>query len=594
MRRLMVGLLINVRNKLELECRGAFHDVSAKQGARRHASLVWLALAGWGLLLTSPSLAQDSELPWGGVRSNSGRSSSAGSRNDSSTPVLGGNAPTGAATDGDIGALKAKAESGDPSAQFELGLRFSQGRGVEQNFKQALSWFRPAAESGHVSAQVALGGFYAEGRGVEYDWKQAMYWSSKAADAGEPMGMYFVGWLYMVGESGNGDAGQMMTWLKKAALAGQLEAQRLLGTLYFSGHTGVSVNLEESAKWLVMGARQDDAACLHFLGAAYARGALGAQNWKIAASLWTAAAEQGYAPSQFELGSALCREDAEDGPNYALAYVWFRLAGMQGEPKAAMYAEDLAKNFVSQELLAKADAAIKEFRPRAPRPQPDASSEPEEEMPNDNFKGQGSGFFISEKGYIVTNAHVVEGSESYEVVLRSDQRLPATLVAKDDEHDLAILRVSVSDQRCLPVLPSEGVKLGTSVATVGFPNIVVQGFSPKLAKGDIAALSGVQDDPSMFQISVPIQPGNSGGPLVDEKGNVVGVVAAILNQDIALASTGTLANNVAYAVKSSFILRLVEQVPGLRQQLVPVHTKSQQFVEMVEDVEQCAVLILVR
>ncbi len=73
---------------------------------------------------------------------------------------------------------------------------------------------------------------------------------------------------------------------------------------------------------------------------------------------------------------------------------------------------------------------------------------------------------------------------------------------------------------------SRGVKLGGTVATVGFPNIGLQGFAPKLAKGEIAALSGPQDDARYFQISAPVQPGHSGGALVAERRNAVGEVSA--------------------------------------------------------------------
>jgi S1-C subfamily serine protease len=66
------------------------------------------------------------------------------------------------------------------------------------------------------------------------------------------------------------------------------------------------------------------------------------------------------------------------------------------------------------------------------------------------------------------------------------------------------------------------IRLGSAVAAIGLPNIGLQGFAPKLAKGEIASLSGAQDDPRYFQTSVPVQPGNSGGALVDERGNVVG------------------------------------------------------------------------
>ena len=88
-----------------------------------------------------------------------------------------------------------------------------------------------------------------------------------------------------------------------------------------------------------------------------------------------------------------------------------------------------------------------------------------------------------------------------------------------------------------------------------------RGSRPKLAKGEIASLSGAGDDPRYFQISVPVQPGNSGGALVDERGNVVGVVSAKLSTPAALASSGSLPENVNYAVKSSFLLGLLESVP---------------------------------
>ena len=92
----------------------------------------------------------------------------------------------------------------------------------------------------------------------------------------------------------------------------------------------------------------------------------------------------------------------------------------------------------------------------------------------------------------------------------------------------------------------------------GFPDIGLQGFAQKFARGEIASLSGAGDDARYFQISVPVQPGNSGGALVDERGNVVGVVSAKLNAAAALASSGSLPENVNYAVKSSYLLSFLE------------------------------------
>ena len=121
----------------------------------------------------------------------------------------------------------------------------------------------------------------------------------------------------------------------------------------------------------------------------------------------------------------------------------------------------------------------------------------------------------------------------------------------------------------------------------------MQGFAPKLAKGEIASLAGAQDDARHFQISAPIQSGNSGGALVDERGNVIGVVVAKLSQQAALATSGTLAENVNYAVKSSYLLSFLESVPEVAAQLKEPNTQSRPFEDVVRDVEQATVLVLV-
>jgi S1-C subfamily serine protease len=131
------------------------------------------------------------------------------------------------------------------------------------------------------------------------------------------------------------------------------------------------------------------------------------------------------------------------------------------------------------------------------------------------------------------------------------------------------------------------------VATVGFPDIGLQGFAPKLAKGEIASLSGVADDPRYFQISVPVQPGNSGGALVDAHGNVVGIVAAKLDASAALAATGALPENVYYAVKSSLLLSFLESVPDMASKLKEPNTEDEVFEDVVKSAQDAAVLVLV-
>jgi S1-C subfamily serine protease len=128
--------------------------------------------------------------------------------------------------------------------------------------------------------------------------------------------------------------------------------------------------------------------------------------------------------------------------------------------------------------------------------------------------------------------------------------ISAKVVKVDSANDLALLKAE-GKFPALPVAASRAVKLGGTVATVGFPNIGLQGFAPKLAKGEVASLSGAGDDARYFQISVPVQPGNSGGALLDERGNVVGVVSAKLSARAALAASGALPENMNYTAKGT-------------------------------------------
>ena len=114
-----------------------------------------------------------------------------------------------------------------------------------------------------------------------------------------------------------------------------------------------------------------------------------------------------------------------------------------------------------------------------------------------------------------------------------------------------------------------------------------------LAKREIASLSGAGDDPRYFQISVPVQPGNSGGALLDEHGNVIGIVSAKLNAAAALAASGALPENVNYAVKSSFLLSFLESVRGVEAKLKAPNTKDERFEEVVKSAQNAAVLVLV-
>jgi S1-C subfamily serine protease len=113
------------------------------------------------------------------------------------------------------------------------------------------------------------------------------------------------------------------------------------------------------------------------------------------------------------------------------------------------------------------------------------------------------------------------------------------------------------------VVDSTSVKLGDTVATLGFPNLELQGSTPKYTRGEINSLAGFRDDSHHFQISAQVQPGNSGGPLLDRSGAVIGVVQSTLADPRQFLTTGVVPQNVNYALKGEYLLRFLRSVPGV-------------------------------
>ena len=299
------------------------------------------------------------------------------------------------------------------------------------------------------------------------------------------------------------------------------------------------------------------------------------------------AAEQGFAEAQICLGACYCNGNGVV-KDETEAYKWWSLAAGQGhEPGKKGIA--VLESELTREQIADGQKLARNFKSsKAPDGKTSITGD---DVALSTPRVTGTGFFITEGGFLITNHHVVEGAN--QVRLSTNGSLIVAKVVKlDAANDLALLKAE-GKFTALPVTTSRAVKLGSSVATVGFPNIGLQGYAPKLSKGEIASLTGAADDARYFQISVPMQPGNSGGALVDERGNVVGVVSAKLNARVALDASGSLPENVNYAVKSSFLLSFLESLPNVANQIKEPNTKDEKFESVVKSAEQTAVLVLV-
>ena len=159
--------------------------------------------------------------------------------------------------------------------------------------------------------------------------------------------------------------------------------------------------------------------------------------------------------------------------------------------------------------------------------------------------------FVVADGRLITNNHVVEGCGRMVARNAAGAEQPAPVLATDRVRDLALLSVPASFGPPLTFRSSPDVRRGETVVTYGFPLFGLLSKGPTLTTGDVSALSGLRDNQSNFQISAPVQPGNSGGPLLDSSGNVVGVIVAKLNAArIAEMTDGDIPQNVNFAVKS--------------------------------------------
>lgn len=208
------------------------------------------------------------------------------------------------------------------------------------------------------------------------------------------------------------------------------------------------------------------------------------------------------------------------------------------------------------------------------------------------LKGFGSGFIITKNGYLLTNYHVVKNAKQVKVKTEKGI-LTASIVSQDPDNDIALLKVE-GEFTSVVFADEKSAKLGQTVFTVGFPMPDLQGVSPKVTKGVISSLNGIQDDVRMYQIDAAVQPGNSGGPLADDHGTIVGIVVARLNDAYVAQSTGSMPQNINYAVKKSYILAFIDNTQDVSKSIeVDAENLQITFEEAVDKIRKATILVMV-
>jgi S1-C subfamily serine protease len=197
----------------------------------------------------------------------------------------------------------------------------------------------------------------------------------------------------------------------------------------------------------------------------------------------------------------------------------------------------------------------------APQQEPPAAAaltqEPTPAPKPEHVASSGTGFFVTADGAVVTNAHVVEDCLAINVTSDQEATAVARVVARDARNDLALLRTGLPARKAAAFRTS--IRLGEGVEAFGYPLTEVLSKSGNFTIGNVSALVGLGEDSRYLQISAPVQPGNSGGPLLDQNGNLVGIVSAKLNAlRLMVATNGDIAQNVNFAIKSSIVASFLE------------------------------------
>jgi S1-C subfamily serine protease len=180
---------------------------------------------------------------------------------------------------------------------------------------------------------------------------------------------------------------------------------------------------------------------------------------------------------------------------------------------------------------------------------------------------------------VVTNAHVVEGCEGPKVVCGLEETVTAQVVARDTVNDLALLKVDFASPHVATLRAS--VKIGEEIAAFGYPLQGVLSAGGNFTTGNVSSLAGIKNDSRHLQISAPIQPGNSGGPVVDHAGNVIGVVVSKL--------ADFTQQNVNFAIKTNVLSAFLDS-NGVRYSTVATEHPLQKFA-LADQVRSISVLI---
>ena len=435
------------------------------------------------------------------------------------------------------------AAHGNPVAQYNLGIIYSRGYGVPRDSKTAAEWYQKAADQGYARAQYELGLMYLEGRGVQKNSEEAYNLFKRTAEQRDLRAQYQLALMYYKGVGVEKNLKIARDWFIRAALPktqempkvkGYSPAQYQLAAMYFNGDS-VEKNLKMAVDLFKIAAGQHNYLAQHTLATMYNEGKGVPKNREIANRLFLESAQRGYAIAQADLGRVIGNQDTEE------AYYWYSLAD-KTKDNLSFLDESSGENLIAEIALEHERLG----KTLTEQQRNDIQKRVDNWSPR-HLVSFGTGFYVSEK-HILTNAHVVSVYDEIRVRHR-----PVRVMAQDKEIDLALLFDPLGKEDTA-IFRSKPTLSGEDAFVFGYPLSNILSYDGNFTVGTISGLSGTINSPhpdNLFQYTAPTQKGNSGGPVLDSAGNVIGVVVSGLNP----SST----QNINFAIKFDVVEDFLEK-----------------------------------
>ncbi len=503
------------------------------------------------------------------------------------------------------------ANKGNPQAMSEMGAMYESGESFQKDEKLSCEWYRKAADAGDMGGAYSSGQCYLKGKGGERNLDEAIRLMTLAADKGDGLataelleifrhqrpdkaleetyfgrlmsstspvyGPYSAARSYCANFERKSarmaarcelptlrnepwcrkctqvDKQRAIGLYEKAAALGEADAAMKLGDIHENGEEDYGLRAEKARQWYEKAAELGDVIAQLKVGSAYLYG-LGAtpKNSEKAAIWLTKAAMQNWGEAQAILGMMYAKGIgvAEDP---VIGYAWLNLAvsNLTGayeskERQEAQAVRNALEKRMTPEQVSDAQRLASTWEHGQPLVSTGGGNSAASKLGSLAKRQTGTLFVVSTSGHAITNHHVVHGCKELRIEGRDGV---AKKVTEDIVNDLALLQIP-GDTISAAMIPADPAKLrqGEDIVVFGFPLNSVLSSGGNLTPGVVSALAGLGNNTNQIQITAAIQPGSSGSPVLNKKGEVVGVVSMKLSDSKMANATGQVGQNVNFAV----------------------------------------------